>query len=78
MKLLKRAWSSWKRIAALIGRFQTRVMLTLFYFVVAALAWFFMRLFGKDVLARKTGKDLNYWIDYEKVGDGVERARHQF
>jgi hypothetical protein len=76
--MLKRAWRGWKKIASAIGRFQTRVLLTLFYFLVAGPAWLISKAVGKELLDRRTGKDEKYWKDYETMGEGMDRARHQF
>ena len=78
IKTLKRVWAGWKRIANFIGRIQTRIILTLFFFVVAGPAWVLIRLFGKDLLNQRIGNDLNYWTDNEPPDDEAERARHQF
>ena len=78
IKALKRVWAEWKRIAGFIGRIQTRIILTVFYVVVAGPAWVLIRLFGKDVLDQRIGNDMNYWIDNLPSGDEAERARHQF
>ena len=79
-ELLKKIWNGWKRVAHAIGRFQTKVLLTLSYFLVAGPTWFFMRLFGVDPLKRRPPKDGNYWADDEVAGDEDEmaRARRQF
>ena len=78
IKFLKRVWAGWKRIAGLIGRFQTRIILTVFYILVAGPAWVLIRLFGKDILDQRIGNDLNYWIENQPSDDEAERARHQF
>ena len=54
-KLLVTLWEGWKRIAIKIGRFNTLIILTLFYFLVLAPMGLLMRLFGWDPL--ETGKD---------------------
>ncbi|HEX5734979.1 MAG TPA: hypothetical protein VF131_19265 [Blastocatellia bacterium] len=78
IRFFKRVWAGWKRVAGVIGRFQTRIILTVFYFVVAGPAWVLIRLFDKDMLARRRGGDLSYWIDGQPPGDETERARRQF
>jgi hypothetical protein len=75
---LKRVWGGWKRVASAIGRFQTRVLLTLFYFLVAGPAWLISRMVRKQLLDRRTGEGERYWKDYESTGEGIDRARHQF
>ena len=54
MRLLRRAWEGWKRIAHRIGQFQARVLLTLFYFIVLAPFAGALRLFA-DPLGIKPG-----------------------
>lgn len=78
IRFFKRVWAGWKRVAGVIGRFQTRVILTVFYFVVAGPAWVLIRLFDKDMLVRRRGDDLSYWTDGQQPGDEAERARRQF
>jgi len=77
-RLLRLVWARWKRIAAFIGRIQTRILLTIFYFFVAGPAWVSMKLVGKDPLNRRARPRSDYWTDYRSSGDEMERARRQF
>jgi hypothetical protein len=78
IKSLKRVWAGWKKVAGFIGRIQTRIILTVFYLVVAGPAWVLIRLFGKEMLDQRIGDDMNYWVDVQPPGDEEERARRQF
>ncbi|MBL8149192.1 MAG: hypothetical protein JNN15_04615 [Blastocatellia bacterium] len=49
-KFLLHLWDKWKRIALVIGRFQTRVLLTLIYFLIIP---FFSLIKLKDPLKKK-------------------------
>jgi hypothetical protein len=49
-KLLKKIWTGWKKIAHTIGRVQTVIILTLFYFLILAPLGALFRLFGWDPL----------------------------
>lgn len=75
---LKGIWRGWKRVALAIGRFQTRLLLTLSYFLVAGPTWAFMKLFRKDPLGTRTSGDSDFWVTHEALEDPSERARRQF
>jgi hypothetical protein len=49
-KVLKKIWESWKRLAHKIGRFQTVVLLSIFYFLIISPIGLVMRLFGWNPL----------------------------
>ena len=75
MSFWKRAWEGWKRIATVIGDFQARVVLSLFYFVIVLPFGLGVRLFA-DPLAirrrRQTG-----WADFVNRAHNVEEASRQ-
>lgn len=52
-KFLKTVWEGWKKAAHRIGRFQTMLLITLFYFLVIAPLGMTFRLFGWDPLETK-------------------------
>jgi hypothetical protein len=77
-RILKLAWSQWKRIAGVIGRFQTRVILTIFYVLIVGPVSLLAKLFRHDPLNRRIDNNAHYWKDHEAQGTDLERARHQF
>lgn len=53
-KSFKRLWEGWKKVAHKIGRFQTMVLLSIFYLLVISPLGLLFKLFGWDPLeARK-------------------------
>jgi hypothetical protein len=74
-RLLKQVWAGWKRVAGFIGRIQTRILLTVFYVVVAGPVSGFVRRKSRD---RKGAARSGYWVDYDDEADEFERARRQF
>ena len=62
-KVLTKAWEAWKRLARKIGRFQTAVILTLFYFLILSPIGGVMRLFGWNPLQSRfrDPKQLTNW-----------------
>jgi hypothetical protein len=76
----KGIWAGWKKVAHKIGRFQTRVLLTVSYFLVVGPTWAVMKMIGADPLERRR-KDREYFRECETKaieGSGIDRARRQF
>jgi len=55
----KKLWSGWKRFALVIGRANTILLLTLFYFLILVPVGLVFRLFGWDPLSAKKKKHQN-------------------
>lgn len=78
-KFLKKAWEGWKKIAHRIGRFQTMLLLSLFYFLVIAPLGSLFRLFGWDPLETKgfkSGKQSS-WRKIDSKSHQLESLKHQ-
>jgi len=57
----------WMTMAIFLGWVMTRVLLTIFFYIVLTPAGLIVRLFGKDLLDRKADKDKkSYWQNKEK------------
>ena len=77
-KVLSRLWAGWKRVAHTIGRFQTRVIITVFYGLVISPLGLVMRLCGWDPLevGRKHTRRGTNWkpvADQEPEIDSLRR-----
>ncbi len=68
----------WMRFAHLLGFMNTRILLTITYFLLVGPTSLLMRLFGKDPLNLKFRKTTSFWIDREPREHSLENARHQF
>lgn len=77
-KFFKRLWEGWKKIAHAIGRFNTRIILTVFYFLVGGIAAFFMKLSSADPLKRRKVAGSSYWTDHDPQDNPLEQAKRQF
>ena len=55
-KYFKQIWEKWKKIAKIIGRFNTRVILSVIFLLILAPLGSVMRLFGWDPLERSRKK----------------------
>ncbi|MFH2050693.1 MAG: SxtJ family membrane protein [bacterium] len=55
-EFFKNIWQKWKKIAHVFGRFQTRLLVTIFYFLIISPIGLIMKLFGWDPLKTKKSK----------------------
>ena len=76
-RLCRRAWARWTVIAHIIGNFQARVLLTLFYFVVLPPFALIVKLFT-DPLGLREPRGGSDWV-VRPAAEPPERAgRRQF
>jgi hypothetical protein len=77
-KGLKALWNGWKRLAGIIGRLQTKVLLTLSFVLVVGPTWVLMSLFDKNPLRNRSAQNADYWSPCQSPDDKIESARRQF
>jgi hypothetical protein len=72
----RRAWEGWKRIAHKIGVFQTRVIMTIFYFLLVLPLGLILRVV-RDPLNLKHPEGTN-WVPHHQEPHNLETASRQF
>lgn len=77
MKVLKRVWRRWLKIARVIGNFQGQVILTLLYFILVLPFGIGVALFADPMNMKKSGKGSNF-SKWKHPADNLETARRQF
>jgi hypothetical protein len=55
--------TAWMKFAVLLGHVNSRVLLTLFYYLVVTPYGFVTRLVGRDPLRRRGAKAESYWVE---------------
>jgi hypothetical protein len=75
--MLRRLWDRWKTIAQIIGDFQARFLLTLFYFVIIPPAALMIRAFS-DPLQLKPPRGASMWMPRASEPPSLDDARRQF
>jgi hypothetical protein len=75
--LAVRAWARWTVVARIIGTFQARVVLTLFYFVIVPPFALIATLVG-DPLRLKSPAGTGYWTERRPEKPSLEAARRQY
>ncbi len=70
-------WQGWKGIAAHIGDFQARLILTLFYFTVTAPVGAVLSIIGDPLRLRLKGSKAG-WMRRSREEAGLSSARRQY
>lgn len=78
-KVLKQIWNGWMRFARTVGRVNTVVLLTLFYFLILSPFGAIMRLFGWDPLqlSRKARQAGSNWREVTDGSPDIESLGRQ-
>lgn len=67
----------WMTLAGILGYVNSRILLSLLYFLIMTPVGFFVRLSGHDPLTRRKGNEPSYWRKREhtrQTREGFERA----
>jgi hypothetical protein len=75
--LIRKSWKWWKRVARIIGDFNARVILTIFYFIFLAPFAIAIR-FLTDPLAIKNKAAPSWGIKSQTEEPIIEQAKRQF
>ena len=76
-RLLARAWTQWKVIAHIVGNFQARFLLSVFYYSIFAPFALVVR-WACDPLAIKPGTERGWRFRGESESPATERTTRQF
>jgi hypothetical protein len=75
--VIRRLWEYWKVVAHKIGNFQSRVLLTLFYFLILAPFGLGVKLFS-DPLSLKRNQHSHWFQKDTPTATTWDQARRQF
>jgi len=71
-------WRGWKAFAHVLGIVNTRILLTVTYFVIIAIGSLFTFLGRKDPLDRRWYPEKTYWRERQAEDIDLESCRRQF
>ena len=71
-------WRGWKKFAHILGIVNTRILLTLTYFIIFAVASIFVLASRADLLDRKMKKQPSYYHNRTPFKDTLETVKRQF
>ena len=70
--------TSWMGLAALLGHVNSRVLLTLMYYVAVTPYGLVSRLVGRDPLRRRAPRGESYWVERKRTRQERERFERLF
>lgn len=71
-------WRGWMKFAHILGYINTRILLTVTYFVIFAIAGIIRFFVRADLLDRKMTKKASYYHSREPFKDTLESVRRTF
>jgi hypothetical protein len=69
-------WLKWKGLSGRAGSFQSRLVLSYFFFLLVTPLGLAVKIFG-DPLRIKKGEKSSYWLSRPEAAGGLERSRKQ-
>jgi hypothetical protein len=69
---------AWMRFAVALGHVNSRVLLTLMYYLVFTPYGLASRLFGRDPLRRRRGRGESYWVERKRTRQEREQFERLF
>ena len=76
MQILRNIWKSWKRISRIIGVFESRLILTIFYFIFLLPAGIIFSLFQDPLKIKHPNKST--WIGKKSQSETLEEMKRQY
>ena len=64
VKILKKIWQGWKKLANKIGKVNSVIVLTIFYFLIIGPVAIIIKIYK---LFKSKKKSESYWRDYQSV-----------
>ena len=71
-------WRGWKKFAHVLGIVNTRVLLTISYFIIMALAWLGTRIARADLIDRRMTPKPSFYHPRAPMKPTLETAKRQF
>jgi hypothetical protein len=73
----KKLWPRWRAFSRRTGGFQSRLILSFFFFLAAAPFGLAIKIF-RDPLRLRKGNQATYWLAKKETADDLEQSRRQF
>jgi hypothetical protein len=77
-KFFSMVWRGWKAFAHILGIVNTRILLTLTYFIIIAVGSIGAFIARQDLLDRRMRPEKSYWREREHSDVSLEGCRRQF
>ncbi len=77
-KFFSLIWRGWKKFAHVLGAINTRILLTITYFIILSVAFIATRVTGKDLIDRRMTPKPTYYHPRDPVTVDLASVRRQF
>jgi len=78
LDFFKLLWKGWKKFAHILGAVNTRILLTVTYFVIFAIAFIGVLMSRADLLDRKMDKKASYYHNRAPFKDTLQSVKRTF
>lgn len=75
---VKRLWQRWKNFSGRMGEFQSKIFISLFYFIFFSLFALAVRGFSDPLRIKKYRANHSYWLLKARTEADIEQFRRQF
>jgi hypothetical protein len=77
---LKKLWKTWQQFSRRMGAFQSRILLSLFYFLFLTPIGLVIKIFSDplNIKHRNQGASGSYWLSKEAINGNIDDFRRQF
>jgi hypothetical protein len=77
-KFFSLIWRGWKKFAHILGAIQTRILLTITYFIFLSIAWVATKVTGKDLIDRRMLRKPTYYHPHDPIKADLASVKRQF
>ena len=78
MQFFSLLWRGWKKFAHILGIVNTKILLTITYFILLSVAALIRTMARADLLDRKMDKKPSYYHNREPFKDTIQSVRRTF
>ncbi len=76
--IFKRFWLNWRDFSKRAGRFQSRIMLSLFFFIFISPLALILKIFSDPLKIKPPAHCQSFWHLKQKIPENLEEYRRQF
>lgn len=77
-KFFSLLWRGWKKFAHVLGIVNTKILLTIAYFIVMGIVSIITKIFGRDLIDRRMKPQPTFYHTREPLEESLETVKRQF
>ena len=76
--IFKRFWLNWRDFSKRAGNFQSRIVLSLFFFIFISPLALILKMFSDPLKIKPPGRCQSFWHPKQKIPENLEEYKRQF